>query len=311
MMRWMKSPRLLLSLAMLCWAGNWVVGRAVHGEIPPLTLNFWRWAGSIVISVPVAWVWLRRDWPLLLRHWRWVLPMCFMGTTLFQSMIYIGLQSTTALNGAMINATIPVFVALLAWPILGDRLSVRQGLGILISLFGVAVIITRGDPAVVRALHFNPGDLWILAAMPVWSLYTVLLKRWPAGLHRMTFLAAMGLLGTVTMAPLYAGEMAAGRFMQVTPESVAAIAFIAFFASFLAFVFYNTGMAHTSPASAGLFHHLHPAFTAVLGMIFLGERMGWYHLLGVVFIAGGLYLTTGGERPTPAAPREVPASGGH
>jgi drug/metabolite transporter (DMT)-like permease len=310
MARWLKSPHLLLSLAMLCWAGNWVVGRAVHDLIPPLTLNFWRWAGCAAISVPVAWVWLRREWPVLLRNWRWVLPMCFMGTTLFQSMIYLGLQSTTALNGALINATIPVFVALLAWPVLGDRIGARQGLGILISLAGVAAIITRADPAVVRALRFNPGDLWILAAMPVWSLYTVLLKRWPAGLNRMTFLAAMGLVGTVMMAPLYAGELAAGQFMAVTPQSIAAIAFVAFVASFLANVFYNTGMAHTSPASAGLFHHLHPAFTAVLGMIFLGERMGWYHLLGVAFIAAGLYLTTSGTRPAAAAARAAPISGG-
>ncbi len=309
-MRWVKSPYLLLSLAMLCWAGNWVVGRALHDQIPPFTLNFWRWAGSIVISVPVAWVWLRREWPLLLRHWRWVLPMCFMGTSLFQSMIYLGLQSTTALNGALINATIPVFVAMLAWPLLGDRIGARQGLGILISLAGVAAIITQGDPAVVRTLHFNPGDLWILAAMPVWSLYTVLIKRWPAGLHRMTFLAAMGVVGTVTMAPLYAGEMAAGRFMQVTLSSIAAIAFVAVFASFLAFVFYNTGMAHAAPASAGLFHHLHPAFTAVLGMIFLGERMGWYHAVGVALIAAGLYLTTWAPRPAGTPTPEAPAPEG-
>jgi drug/metabolite transporter (DMT)-like permease len=236
--------------------------------------------------------------------------MCAMGTTLFQSMIYLGLQSTTALNGALINASVPVFVAMLAWPVLGDRLGARQGLGILISLLGVVAIVTRADPAVVRAMHFNPGDLWILAAMPVWSVYTVLIKRWPPGLHRMTFLAAMGLLGTVMMAPLYAGELAAGKFMQVTPGSIAAIVYVAVFASFLAYVFYNTGMAHTSPASAGLLHHLHPLFTAVLGMIFLGERMGWYHPVGMALIAAGLYLTTSASRPAGAAPQGVPASGG-
>lgn len=311
MPRWLKSPNVLLSIAMLCWAGNWVVGRAIHDQVPPLALNFWRWTGSIAFSLPLAWVWLRKEWPLLLKHWRWVLAMCAMGTTIFQSMIYIGLQSTTALNGALINATVPVFVAMLAWPVLGERLTMRQSLGIAVSLLGVVVIITRGDWAVVKALHFNPGDLWILAAMPVWSVYTVLIKRWPPGLSRITFLATMGMLGCVMMLPFYAGEMASGRIMQVTPASIGAILFVAFFASFLAYVCYNSGMANTTPSSAGLFHHLHPAFTAVLGMIFLGERMGWHHAAGVALIGSGLYLTTGGKHAGASpVPTEAPASGG-
>lgn len=308
MPHWITSPRLLLTLAMLCWAGNWVVGRAIADQVPPFALNFWRWTGSIVFSLPVAWPWLRREWRVLLAHWRWVLPMCAIGTTFFQSMIYIGLQTTTALNGALINATVPVFVALIAWPVLGDRLSARQSLGIAISLAGVAVIVTRADWAALRGLRLNPGDLWILAAMPLWSMYTVLIKRWPPGLHRMTFLVAMGVLGSVMMLPFYAGEMAAGRWMQVTPAALGAIAFVAFVASFLAYVFYNTGMAHTSPAAAGLYHHLHPVFTAGLGMLFLGERMGWHHAVGVAAIATGLHLTTGRQRAKPAPSVHPPAS---
>jgi drug/metabolite transporter (DMT)-like permease len=306
----MISPRLLLTLAMLCWAGNWVVGRAIADQVPPFALNFWRWTASIAFSVPVAWVWVGREWRVLLAHWRWVLPMCAIGTTLFQSMIYIGLQTTTALNGALINATVPVFVALIAWPMLGDRLTARQGLGIAVSLAGVVVIVTRADWGAVRALRFNPGDLWILAAMPLWSVYTVLIKRWPPGLHRMTFLAAMGVLGSVMMLPFYLGEMAMGRVMQVTPASIGAIVFVALFASFLAYVFYNTGMAHMSPASAGLFHHLHPVFTALLGMLFLGESMGWHHAAGVAAIATGLHLTTGGRQAGPAPAAQSPAPDG-
>jgi len=291
-MRFFKSPYLLLSLAMLCWAGNWVVGRAIHEQIPPFTLNFWRWTASLLLILPVSWISLREQWPLLLRHWKWVLPMGAIAATIFQSMVYIGLQSTTALNGALIVALVPVVVVMIAAAILGDRIGSRQGLGIVISLAGAVVVIVRGELSVLRTLSFNPGDLWILAAVPVWSLYTVLLKRWPAGLHRMSFLAAIALIGVVLQFPFYAWEWATGRHMLVTPESIAAIAYVALFASFLAFVFYNTAMDRTTPAVAGLFHHLHPAFTAVLGMVFLGERMGWHHALGVAFIVLGLYLTT-------------------
>jgi drug/metabolite transporter (DMT)-like permease len=290
--RFLKSPHLLLTLAMLCWAGNWVVGRAIHEQIPPLTLNFWRWAGSLLLILPMSWPSLREQWPLLLRHWKWVLPMGAIASAIFQSMVYLGLQSTTALNGALIVALVPVFVVMIAAAILGDRIRTRQGLGILLSLAGAVVVIVRGEPSVLRTLGFNPGDVWILAAVPIWSLYTVLLKRWPTGLQRMSFLAAMALIGVVLQFPFFAWEWTTGRRMLVTPESIAAIAYTALFASFLAFVFYNRAIERTTPAVAGLFHHLLPAFAALLGMVFLGERMGWYHALGVACIVLGLYLTT-------------------
>jgi drug/metabolite transporter (DMT)-like permease len=291
-MRLLKSPHLLLTLAMLCWAGNWVVGRAVHEQIPPFTLNFWRWSASLLLILPVSWLSLRAQWPLLLRHWRWVLPMGAIASAIFQSMVYLGLQSTTALNGALLIALVPVVVVIIAAAILGDRISSRQGVGILVSLAGAVVLIVRGELSVLRTLGINAGDLWILAAVPIWSLYTVLLKRWPAGLQRMSFLGAMALIGVILQFPLFAWERASGRHMLVTPESLAAIAYTALFASFLAFVFYNRAMERTTPAVAGLFHHLLPAFAAMLGMVFLGERMGWHHALGVAFIVLGLYLTS-------------------
>jgi len=277
---------------MLCWAGNWVVGRAIHEQVPPLTLNFWRWSASLLLILPVSWPSLRKQWPLLLRHWKWVLPMGAIASAIFQSMVYLGLQSTTALNGALIIALVPVVVVMIAALVLGDRIRSRQGLGILLSLAGAVVVIVRGERSVLRTLSFNPGDLWILAAVPIWSLYTVLLKRWPAGLHRMSFLAAIALIGVILQFPFFAWEWTTGRHMLVTPASIAAIAYTALFASFLAFVFYNRAMERTTPAVAGLFHHLHPAFTALLGIAFLGERVGWYHALGVSLIVLGLYLTT-------------------
>ena len=283
-------------LAMLCWAGNWVVGRAIHEQVPPFTLNFWRWAGSLLLILPVAWPALRRQWPLLLRHWKWVLPMAAIASAIFQSMVYLGLQSTTALNGALIIALVPVLVVAIAAAILGERIGARQGLGILVSLAGAVVVIVRGELSVLRALAFNPGDLWILAAVPIWALYTVLLKRWPAGLERMSFLAAMALVGVVVQSPFFAWEWAAGRHMVVTPASLAAIAYTAVFASFLAFVFYNAALQRTTATVAGPFHHLHPAFTALLGIAFLGERIGWHHAAGVGCIVLGLYLTTSARR---------------
>lgn len=276
---------------MLCWAGNWVVGRAIHEQVPPLTLNFWRWAGSLVLILPFAWTSLRTQWRLLLRHWTWVLPMAAIASAIFQSMVYLGLQHTTALNGALLIALVPVAVAVIAAVVLGDRISVRQALGVAVSLAGAVIVIVRGDPAVLRTLAFNPGDLWILAAVPIWALYTVWIKRWPAGLERMSFLAATALVGVALQFPLYAWEWTGGRHIVVTPASLAAIAYTSVFASFLAFVFYNAALQRTAPTVAGPFHHLLPAFAAVLGVAFLGERVGWHHAVGVACIVLGIWLT--------------------
>jgi drug/metabolite transporter (DMT)-like permease len=286
---------------MLCWAGNWVVGRAIHEQVPPLALNFWRWAGSLILVLPLAWAPLRAQWPLMLRHWKWVLPMAAIASAIFQSMVYLGLQHTTALNGALLIALVPIAVAVIAAAVLGARISLRQVLGILISLAGAVAVIVRGDLAVLRALAFNPGDLWLLAAMPIWALYTVLLKRWPAGLDRMSFLAAMAIVGTLLQAPLYAWEWAGGRHLVLSTASLAAIAYTAVFASFLAFIFYNAALQRTTPAVAGPFHHLHPAFTALLGIAFLGEHFAWHHAVGVACIALGLYLTSAAQ-PSVAKP---------
>jgi drug/metabolite transporter (DMT)-like permease len=295
------SPYLLLTLAMLCWAGNWVVGRAIHEQVPPLALNFWRWAASLLLILPVAWRPLRTQWRLVLRRWKWVLPMAAIASAIFQSMVYLGLQHTTALNGALLIALVPVAVAAIAAALLGDRIRAHQVLGILVSLAGAVVVIVRGDLSVLRALAFNPGDLWILAAMPIWALYTVLLKRWPAGLERMSFLAAMAIVGTLLQAPLYVWEWAGGRQLVLSSASIAAIAYTAVFASFLAFIFYNAALQRTTPTVAGPFHHLHPAFTALLGIAFLGERMGWHHAVGIACIALGLYLTSA-AKPVLARP---------
>jgi len=237
----------------------------------------------------------------MLRHWKWILPMAAIASAIFQSMVYLGLQHTTALNGALLIALVPIVVAAFAAMLLGDRFTPLQGLGIGVSLAGAVVVIVRGDLSVLRALAFNPGDLWILAAVPIWALYTVLLKRWPAGLDRMSFLAAMAIVGTLLQAPLYAWEWAGGRHLVLSPASLAAIAYTAVFASFLAFVFYNAALQRTTPTVAGPFHHLHPAFTALLGVVFLGERIGWHHAVGVACIVLGLYLTSA-AKPSAAKP---------
>jgi drug/metabolite transporter (DMT)-like permease len=161
------------------------------------------------------------------------------------------------------------------------------------------VLVTRGAPDALLGWALNPGDLWALATVPVWALFTVLLKRRPPELDALVLLAAMAVVGLTLMAPLYAWSVWVGARMVFTPATVGTLAYMAVFASLLAYVCWNSAVRRVGPNRVGPYLHLHPVFTALLAMAFLGERLHAYHAVGIPLIGLGLYLTTAG--PAPAA----------
>ncbi len=294
---------LLLATAALCWAGNFVLGRAIHADIPPLTLTFWRWAGAGVVLAPVA-------VPLLARHrrdlfaiWPLLAALAVTGICLFHVCVYTALQTTTATNAALMAATVPVIMPAFSWLVNREPLALRQAAGILVSLLGVTTIVLRGRPETVVGLEVNPGDLWLLfGAVPVWALYSVLLRRLPADLPRLAVLMAIILLGLVINAPLYAVEVWRLGTIPASTTNLLAIGYVAVFASVLAYLCWNRGVAEIGANTAGLFLHLMPVFATLLAIALLGESVEAYHVAGVVLIAAGIVLTTtggyrGGGRP--------------
>ena len=287
-----ELPYLLLLFPPLFWAGNMVVGRAVRGEIPPLSINWWRWTlGALILLVFVRRdLWRQRG--LLLKHWKLVLLLAVTGIFAFHSAVYVGLNDTTALNAALIIALGPVLIVPLAWLLLGDRASKLQLLGVALSLVGVVAVITRGDLGALATLSFNRGDLWLLFASALWGIYSVLLKLKPAALDVLPLLAAIMLLGAALTTPFYLWEMAHGLSVPATWESVAAIGYVSVFAAVLAYIAWNRGVNLVGPNRAGLFLHLMPVYAIVLAGLFLGEQVQLHHLVGVLLIVLGILLTT-------------------
>src|SRR4051812_6534909 len=191
--RW--RPYLLLALANLFWAGNWVLGRALRDAFNPITLNFWRWAIAALILLPFALPQLAGKGPLLRRHAGLFAALTLTGVVLFQSLVYLGLRSTTTVNAVLLNCTGPLFMLLCSWLLERERATAGQVAGMLISFAGVAVILSRGELADLLGLRFHAGDAWILLAMPIWGVYSVLLKRWPRDLGGTGFLLAMSAAG--------------------------------------------------------------------------------------------------------------------
>ncbi len=285
-------PYLLLVFPPMCWAGNMVVGRAVRGEIPPLTLNWWRWSIAALILI----FFLRRDlWRqrhLLLRHWKLVLLLAATGIAAFHSAVYTGLTKTTAINAALIVAMGPVLIAPMARVIIGERLTILQGLGVAISCVGAVAVITRSDLQVLASLTFNQGDLWLVCASFLWALYSVLLKLKPAEVEVMPLLMAITLVGALMILPLHLWEISEGRVMAVTLDNLLVLGYVSVFASVLAYLAWNPGVNAVGPNRAGLFLHLLPVFAAIFAWLFLGERIEAYHLVGVPFIVVGIVLTS-------------------
>ncbi len=286
-----NSAWTLLALGNLFWSGNIVLGRGVTGVVPPIALAYWRWTGAFLIAFGFAWPHLKRDLPLLLHHWKLMLLLSATGIASYNTMSYIGLTSTTALNVLLLQSAMPLVIIVWAFALFGDRPTLRQSAGVLVSLAGVAAIASRGSLDVLIHLQLNRGDVWILLAMAIYGVYAAILRRRPA-VHPLSFLvAAMG-LGSCMMLPFYLWEIAQGAVIHGGTEAYMAIAYTAVFPSFLAYLFFNRGVEMIGAGLAGQSMHLMPLFGSILAVLFLGEDFHTYHAVGVVLIAAGILLAT-------------------
>ncbi|MEE8515401.1 MAG: DMT family transporter [Alphaproteobacteria bacterium] len=285
-------PHLLLSLAVLFWAGNLVLGRAVGPDIPPIALNFWRWTGGGLILLPFTARALWRHRAIIGRHWRTVGALAITGITAFHSFVYVALKSTTAINSSLFMAATPVLIPIFIYGLDRTHLSLRQWAGISLSMIGVVTIITRADWAVISALDFNAGDLWMMMAVPLWALYSVILKRHPVPLPQQVSVLAIITFAVILLIPVYGWELAFIGGFELNIANLASVGYLALFAAAIGYVFWNRGVAALGAAKAGLFMHLIPVFTVLLAVILLGEAFEVFHVFGIALIITGLILTT-------------------
>ena len=282
----------LLALANLFWAGNWVLGRLLRDAFDPLTLNFLRWAGATLILAPFALPGALAARDAIRKSAGALLLLAFTGVALFQSLVYLGLRSTTTINGVLLNSSGPVFMLLCSWAIEREHGTRRQVAGMLISLVGILVIMSRGELGSLLALDLHAGDAWILLSMPVWGVYSVLLKRRPAGLGGVSFLFVISLAGTAMLVPFVLLDALRHPPHWPGGGAVAGVAYVALFASVGAFICWNRGVAIVGANTAGFTLHLLPAFGTVLAMIFAGESFHTFHAAGIATILAGVIVAT-------------------
>jgi drug/metabolite transporter (DMT)-like permease len=286
----------LLVVTALFWAGNWVLARGIQGHMSPIAMAFWRWFGAFLILLPFVARPMAQQWPTIVRSWKVLVPLGVLGVALFNSLSYTGLKYTSATNGVLLNSVIPILIIAINVAVLREPLDARQASGVAVSLSGVVAIVARGDVDVLLNLRLNPGDMWVLAAMLTWALYTVGLRWRPPELTSTAFTGSIVAIGVVVLVPLFAWDYGAGERTQWGPITWFAVVYFAVFPSVLAYFFWNAGVARVGPERAGAFLHLMPLFGAVLAWAFLGESLLWYHYVGALLIFGGLFIASHAPR---------------
>ncbi|MBT3535710.1 MAG: EamA family transporter [Rhodospirillaceae bacterium] len=285
------SPYALCSYAILCWAGNFVVARLANLDVPPVSLSFWRHLLAAAMVLPLVIPVLRTDWPIIRRHAGTFAILSFLfvaGNTL----VYFCVLYTTVINAALINAGVPVIAVFFSWLILRDMINRWQGLGIVLSVLGIAIVVSRGDVAALRALDFHLGDLFMLLAIICWALYMVLFKRAGLKISPWTLLLILCLGGTVWLIPAYAIEIASGAETRFSFLTISSLVYVALFSTIIAWACWNSGTLRIGPNRAASFMSLHPVFGSALAILILGEMLEGFHVVGTIPVLIGVYLVS-------------------
>ena len=218
--------------------------------------------------------------------------------TFFNTFFYIGLKSTTAIQGSLIQSILPVLVLILVVTVLSERINGLQVMGVVLSILGAAIILMRGDPEVALSLQLNIGDLWCLAAVFFWAIQLMLLRWKPPQIAMPEFMTVLIAWGVVLMIPGLIWEISTGQKLVLNSTNLMFLAYVAVVASVFGTTLFNSGVIRVGPATSGYFGNLYPVFAAVLAVLLLGEKFEWFHGLGGALVLGGIYFATMARRKT-------------
>lgn len=282
-------PYFLLVIAPLCWAGNAVLARGVIHLIPPVSLAFCRWTIAALLLWPFAHRHAKRDWLLFTRHWKMMLFLSLVGITCFNTLIYIAVHTTTAINTALIQTVMPALIIVITWVGYREKVTRLQSLGVVACMLGACLVVLRGRLSTFFDLSFVLGDLLMLVAVLLYALYSVFLRRKPP-MHALSFLLYTFALGALGLMPLCLWELSYRPAFVLNFEAVASILYFAAFPSIVAFFCWNRGVELIGANRAGLFVNLVPVFASIMAVAWLGESFMVFHLIGMLLIFGGMVL---------------------
>jgi drug/metabolite transporter (DMT)-like permease len=283
------SAFLIVAVAPLCWAGNIVLAKGVVTLIPPVALAFWRWTVAFLILLPLTWPYVKRDWAAVRKGWKIMVLISLLGITSFNTLLYMAVHTTTAINGALIQTNMPAVIIVFSLILYGERISWLQASGVLLCVVGAGVVVLKGHWQALIDLALVKGDLLMILAVVLYALYSALLPKRP-NIHPLSFLTYTFGIGCAGLMPFYLWETTVVGPFQLTLPVAGSIAYVALFPSIVAYFCWNRGVAVIGANRTGLFINLIPVFAAILAILFLGESLMSFHFAGMALILLGFVL---------------------
>mgnify|MGYP001248949541 FL=1 len=280
---------IFLILATLFWSGNFIVGKAASFfEIPPFTLNFYRWTFAWLILAPFTLKEIIKKKNYIFENIKLIIILGITSITIFNSIVYYSLNFTQVISGVLMISTIPVMIIVFCWLFKIEKTNIYQILGVIFSLSGVFVIITKADLAVLLNLNFNKGDLWMVVAMFAWAMYSALLRKKKLEISQLSLLQTIISAGLIFLLPAYLTELYLGYRANIHLPFVLTLTYVVLFPGLASFIFWIKGISIIGSNRAGIFLHLMPIFSTILAIIIFKEKFMIYHLIGAVLIIAGI-----------------------
>ena len=288
-----KFAYIFLILATLFWSGNFIVGKAASlFEIPPFTLNFYRWTFAWLILAPFTLKEIFQNKKHILENYKLILILGITSITIFNSIVYYSLNFTQVISGVLMISTIPVMIIFFCWIFRIEKTNFYQILGVIFSLLGVVVIVTKADLSKLLNLSFNKGDLWMVVAMFSWAMYSALLRKKKIKLSQVSLLQTIISAGLILLLPAYLIEMTLGYRLNVNLPFILTLSYVVLFPGLASFIFWIKGISIIGSNRSGIFLHLMPIFSTILAILIFGEKFMTFHLIGAIFIISGIILSS-------------------
>ncbi len=278
------------------WSTNYLIARLSAGVIHPHALAFGRWGLALLLMLPFVWRGLAvrgaTGAPLWWREWPQLLVLGALGMWICGAWVYLGGQTTSATNIALIYAATPVAIAVAGVKLLHERMSGAQRVAVGAALAGVLFVIAKGDLSNLLAVRFTVGDGWVVGAALSWTAYSVLLKRWPSVLGPGQRLAAISAGGLLVLLPFTAYEWFTQPAWPLTPRALALVIVAAVVPGALSYAAYSFLQRELGASRTALMLYLAPVYGAMGAWWVLGERPGWFHGVGACLILPSIWLAT-------------------
>ena len=283
---------LILILTTIFWSGNFIVGKAASMyQVPPFSLNFYRWFFAGLILLPFTYKELIKKKKYIINNLGFFIVLGITSITIFNSIVYYSLYYTQVFSGILMISTIPVWIIFISSILKIEKTNIFQIIGVILSLTGVIFIITKADLNLIKNLDFNKGDLSMVIAMFSWAIYSALLKSKKYEISQVSLLEVVIICGLFFLIPIYFIEMNMGNLIILGKPFYLILAYVVIFPGLASFFFWIKGISIIGANRAGIFLHLMPIMGAIMAMLIFNERFMFYHILGAIFIIAGITLS--------------------